>query len=199
MECVEVDLFADMDFTAVMAWKKQYKSENNIKISLNDIIIHAVARSLVDYPALNAYSDQEKLILKKDINIGLAVAVDDGLLVPVIPSADRKSIEQIARLSSSLAEKAKKGIVDIKHEGTFTISNLGMYGITAFQAVINPPECAILSVGTVEQRMVPAENGYVVRDYATFGLACDHRAVDGTYGAEFLKSLKEKINRYPDI
>ncbi len=143
------------------------------------------------FPEMNSWVDDEKILLKPEINIGVAVSTPAGLLVPVIPDADRLNLTEINQQSQKNAEGARKGLINIKKPGTFTVSNLGMYGINRFLPIINPPECAILSVGAVEKKVVPKDSNMVIIDSITLGLACDHRAVDGAKASEFLSFLKE--------
>jgi pyruvate dehydrogenase E2 component (dihydrolipoamide acetyltransferase) len=145
-----------------------------------------VAQTLGAFPRLNAHVEEERLVLRKSINLGVAVAVEEGLLVPVIPDAGSLSLDEIAELSRKNAEAARRGVVDSRHLGTFTVSSLGMHGISRFLPIINPPECAILGVGAAEPRVVPVPGGIGVRHMMTLDLACDHRAVDGVYAAGFL-------------
>jgi len=133
------------------------------------------------------------MLLKPEINIGVAVSTLTGLLVPVIPDADRLNLIEINNQSRKNAEDARQGIIRMDKPGTFTISNLGMYGISRFLPIINPPECAILSVGAVEKKVVPKDDEIIIIDSLTLGLACDHRAVDGAKASEFLSCLKEII------
>lgn len=144
-------LFSEVDLTRSLKWKSKVLEEAGIKFSFNDILIRTVARVLRDFPLLNAHVDDEKIILKSQINIGVAVSVENGLLVPVIPEADTKSVNEINLLSKKNADDARRGIVNSGILGSFTVSNLGMFGISMFQAIINPPESAILSVGTIEK------------------------------------------------
>jgi pyruvate dehydrogenase E2 component (dihydrolipoamide acetyltransferase) len=177
----------------MLAMREKYNEQHADRISINDVIIYAVAGTLGAFPKLNAHVQDQQLMLKGRINIGMAVIVEDGLLVPVIPDADRKSLGEISLHAKNLIQKARQGILQGGVPGTFTISNLGMYGISEFQAIINPPETAILSVGRVEKRAVPDGQDVRFADYMTFGLACDHRVIDGAYGARFLESLSEKL------
>jgi len=173
--------------------RKKHNEQHPGKISINDVIVHAVAGALKEFPRLNAHVQDHQIILKGNINIGIAVIVEDGLLVPVIPDADRKSLDEISHIAKDIIQKAQRGIMQGGSPGSFTVSNLGMYGISEFQAIINPPESAILSVGNAEKRAVPGELGVEFADYMTFGLACDHRVIDGAYGARFLALLAEKL------
>ena len=184
-------LFSDVDVSTIVNWRKTANSKLGIKISINDIIIKSVAEALRKFPEMNSWVDDEKILLKPEINIGVAVSTPAGLLVPVIPDADRLNLTEINQQSQKNAEGARKGLINIKKPGTFTVSNLGMYGINRFLPIINPPECAILSVGAVEKKVVPKDSNMVIIDSITLGLACDHRAVDGAKASEFLSYLKE--------
>jgi pyruvate dehydrogenase E2 component (dihydrolipoamide acetyltransferase) len=135
-------------------------------------------------------------LIKPEINIGVAVSTDVGLLVPVIPDADRLNLTEINKQSQKNAEAARQGLINPGKAGTFTVSNLGMYGINRFLPIINPPECAILSVGAVEKKVVPKNGEIVIIDSMTLGLACDHRAVDGAKASEFLSYLKEILELF---
>lgn len=189
-------LFAEADVSSALDYKENIFTTTGNKISINDIIIKATAEALVDFPSLNAWVDDEKMIIKPDINIGVAVSTEDGLLVPVIPSANKLNVKEIHYFSRKNAEDAKRGIVQVKNPGTFTITNLGMYGISRFLPIINPPECAILSLGAVEKKVVVRNNAPAVADIITLGLACDHRAVDGAKAALFLGKLKDIIENF---
>jgi pyruvate dehydrogenase E2 component (dihydrolipoamide acetyltransferase) len=133
--------------------------------------------------------------LNPEINIGLAVAAEDGLLVPVIRHADQLSLSQIAVRRNELVKRAQanKLTLDDLRGGTFTISNLGMYGVDAFNAIINPPQAAILAVGRIADRVVPVNGQPAVQPMVTFSLSCDHRAVDGARGAQFLQALADLV------
>ncbi len=168
-------LFSEVDVSAILTWRKTTNSKLGIKISINDIVIKSVAEALRKYPEMNSWVDDEKILLKPEINIGVAVSTPDGLLVPVIPDANKLNLTEINKQSRKNAEDARKGIIRISKPGTFTVSNLGMFGISRFLPIINPPECAILSVGAVEKKVVPKDGDIVIIDSLTLGLACDHR------------------------
>ena len=190
-------LSIDVDMTAACRARADYNKQAQDKITFNDIIVKAVATGLAEFGALNTHSAEDKTILRKNINIGVAVSVDDGLLVPVIPDADQKSIQEISHISRDNAEGAKKGILKAQAVGTFTVSNLGMYSVNGFLPIINPPECAILGVGNIEKRAVALDDNSVgVRDIMTLALACDHRVVDGTYAAQFLNAVKNHLENF---
>ena len=166
-----------------------------------DLILFLVAKTLTNHPRVNASWEDGSIRHHDDINIGLAVAIEEGLVVPVIKNADRKPIEDIVRARASLTEKAqngKLGLADIE-EGTFTITNLGMYGIDEFAPIINPPQSAILSVGSIEDRVRAEAVKVIVEPMVTFTLAIDHRVLDGSVGAHFLKELKFVIEHPEDM
>lgn len=190
-------LFIDVDMTAAVAWRSAYNQKATLKITVNDLIIKATAAALRQFPKINGHVLDQKLIQRKEINIGIAVSVEDGLLVPVIANVDQKNIQQINQLSQKNIEGAKRGSLSTPSVSTFTVSNLGMHGINSVLPIINPPECAILGVGKIEKRVVPlANNAIGIRDYMTLTLACDHRAVDGTYAAQFLDRIKNNLENF---
>ena len=191
-------LFSEVDATGALNWKLKVLEEVGIKLSFNDILIKSVAQVLRDFPLLNAHVDDEKIILKSQINIGVAVSVENGLLVPVIPEADTKSVNEINFLSKKNADDARRGIINPGIMGSFTVSNLGMFGINMFQAIINPPESAILSVGVIEKKVIPSDDGIRFASMVTLGLAVDHRAADGAYAAKFMKALKENLEFFKE-
>lgn len=186
-------LHIDVDVENAVGWKNKLQNEIGLKISINDILVYAVAKVLPRFRLLNAHVDREKVVVKANINIGIAVSTDAGLLVPVLANAGKKRLSEIAAEIRKLAEDARRGVVNPANQGTFTISNLGMFGISGFQAIINPPECALLSVGAIEKKVVPSGNGLKITDMVNIGLAVDHRAVDGAYAAQFLNELKTEL------
>jgi len=187
-------LFIDVKMSAVLTWRESFNRETMSKISVNDIIVKAVVSALAEYRALNAHIVEEKHILRKNINIGVAVSTEEGLLVPVIPDADLRDIQEISRLSKKIAEDARRGVLKAGSMSTFTVSNLGMYGINSFVPIVNPPECAILGVGSIVKKAVPSvDSGIDVCDMMTLTLACDHRAVDGAYASGFLNGVKRRL------
>jgi pyruvate dehydrogenase E2 component (dihydrolipoamide acetyltransferase) len=165
----------------------------DLKISINDIIIKVVATALVQHPAVNA-SFQDKFIRHYEhADIGVAVAIEDGLITPVIRSADQKSLSDIATEVRELAERARsRKLKPEEYTGaTFSISNLGMFGIDEFTAVINPPEGGILAVGAMAAKPVVRDNEIVVRQMMRVTMSCDHRVIDGATGAKFLQTVKK--------
>lgn len=183
----------DVDMSDAGQWRQTFNRDHSVHLSITDLIIKATATALSDFPHMNAHVDAKSMVLKRHINIGVAVAVDDGLLVPVIPDADKKGLVEISKLSKKNTAAARQGVITASGVGTFTISSLGMYGVDSFLPIINPPECAILGVGGAHRRAVPVENGIGVREMMTLTLGCDHRAVDGTYAVQFLNKIKEHL------
>ena len=170
-------------------------ADGAFKLSVNDFIVKAVSKALVDVPAANASWADSHTYQHKHAHISIAVAIEGGLITPIVRFAEQKGIVDISNEIKELASKARAG--ELKPEeytgGTFSISNLGMYGIKQFQAIVNPPEGAILAVGGTEERAV-AENGHVVvKKMMTLTLSCDHRVVDGAVGAEYLNALKKHL------
>lgn len=165
------------------------------KLSVNDLIVAASARTLQKFPNVNAYFKGDRIAYNETINIGVAVSVEDGLLTPVLHTADQKSLKQIAVETKELAARARNN--KMKPEdlgpGTFTISNLGMYGIEEFSAIINPPESCILAVGAVKKTPVVINDSIQVAQVMKITLSADHRIVDGALGAQFLQALKKLL------
>ena len=163
-----------------------------IKLSFNDLVLKASAVALRQHPTINSSWLGDRIRLNHVINIGVAVAVEDGLLVPVIRNADQKGLSQIANEVKDLAGKAKtKKLQPSDWEGnTFTISNLGMFGIDEFTAIINPPDACILAVGGIRQTPIVKDSQIVPGNLMKVTLSCDHRVVDGASGAAFLQTLK---------
>ena len=190
-------LSVDVAMDRLMDLRAQLNDAANgtFKLSVNDFIIKAVAKALVDVPAANAAWTETHTLMHKHAHISVAVAINGGLITPVIRFAEQKGIVDISAEVKELAGRAREGLLKPEEYsgGTFSISNLGMYGISQFSAIVNPPEGAILAVGATEERAV-AENGVVVvKKMMTLTLSCDHRVVDGAVGAEFMAALKKQI------
>ncbi len=180
-------LFADIDVTDAQALRATLGGDP--PVSLTDFVVAAVARSLRRHERLNAHVGARGIILKAGCHVGLAVAVDDGVLVPSLIDADRRSLEQLAELRRQAITSARDGVVAPKPSPTFTVTSLAGYGVERFLPIINPPECAILAVGRSGERVVARDGNVVVREQLTLCLACDHRAVDGAGAAGFLQTL----------
>ena len=175
--------------------RKAFNALGGGKISFNDIVIKACAMALRKHPMINASWMGDKIIMNGDINIGVAVAVEEGLLVPVVRNADQKPMSIINAEVREYAGRAKDKRLkpDEMSGNTFTISNLGMFGIEEFTAIINPPDSCILAVGTIVQKPVVQDGQIVVGNMMKLTLSCDHRVVDGAKGAEFLKTVKSNL------
>jgi pyruvate dehydrogenase E2 component (dihydrolipoamide acetyltransferase) len=185
----------DLDMDNAIASRSAINQLPDTKISFNDMVIKAAAMALRKHPKVNTQWTEKNTIIAKHIHIGVAVAVEDGLLVPVLPFADQMSMQQIGSKVKELAGKArnKKLQPDEMQGSTFTISNLGMFGITEFTSIINQPNSAIMSVGAIIQKPVVKEGQIVVGNVMKITLACDHRTVDGATGAAFLQTFKSYI------
>jgi pyruvate dehydrogenase E2 component (dihydrolipoamide acetyltransferase) len=188
-------LTIELDMDHAIAARNAINADPDVKISFNDMIIKACAMALRKHPQVNSQWTPEATRIAKHIHIGVAVAVDEGLLVPVLKFADQMSFSQIGGNVKELAGKARnKKITPQEMEGsTFTVSNLGMFGIKEFTSIINAPNSAILSVGTIEEKPVVKNGAITIGNTMTVTLACDHRTVDGATGAKFLQTVRQYI------
>lgn len=184
-------LTTEVNAGRLIAWREEVRQRATEKITFTDLLTKLVAVSLRKHPTLNGMWQEKGIALNEKINIGLAVAVDEGLLVPVIHQADRLGLSEIAARRRELVDRAKSGKLSPAEmsDGTFTISNLGMFGIDAFSAIVNPPQAAILAVGRIAERVVPLNGQPAVQPMLTLTLSCDHRVVDGARGGQFLHTL----------
>lgn len=188
-----------VDMTAAIALRKQYK-DLGIKISYNDIIVRACAKALADMPIVNASVEGDSILYHDYVNVGTAVSVPGGLIVPVIKDADIIGLSSIAARSAALIEKAREGrLTDADyHGGTFTVSSLGMFDLDDFVAIINPPESAILAVGKIAKTPVvvtdeEGEDAIVIKSMCALCLSYDHRIIDGAEAAKFLQKVKNYL------
>jgi pyruvate dehydrogenase complex dihydrolipoamide acetyltransferase long form len=197
-EVMQVDMSATVAFREAMLgqWEQQY----GLRISLHDMITKAVAMALRRQPRLNATLVDQEVRLHDSVNVGIAVNLDEGLIVPVIFNADQKDLGQIAREGRDLAEKARAGRLQLDEisDGTFTITNLGTTGIELFTPIINPPQVAILGVGMVQRRPIVVGDALAIRPAVYLSLVFDHRAVDGVPAANFLQELKRLLEKPQD-
>ncbi|NOR72522.1 MAG: pyruvate dehydrogenase complex dihydrolipoamide acetyltransferase [Mariprofundaceae bacterium] len=190
-------LNVDVEMDRLMDLRAQLNevADGAFKLSVNDFVIKAVAKALVDVPAANASWTDASTLMHKHAHISVAVAIEGGLITPVIRFAEQKGIVDISNEVKELAGRARAG--ELKPEeysgGTFSISNLGMYGVKQFSAIVNPPEGAILAVGGTEERPVVKNGELTIARMMTLTLSCDHRVVDGAVGAEYLAALKKHI------
>lgn len=174
---------------------KNELSNEEIKLSLNDLIIYSVAKALILEPRANVQFIDDELRIFKHADISLAIATDSGLIAPILRKADTKSPQEIATEVKDLAERAQIGKLERDEivGGTFSVSNLGSYGISQFEAIINPPQGAILAIGVGAEKIISIDKKPVVANMMSVSLSCDHRIIDGAVGAKFLKILKDKI------
>jgi len=185
----------DVEASGLVAWRERVQARVEAKITYTDLLVKLVAAALRQHPRLNAAWYDGEIAHNADVNIGLAVAVEEGLIVPVIHSADRLGVGALAERRADRVARALDGTLtpDELSGGTFTVSNLGMYGVDRFNAIVNPPQAAILAVGRLADRIVPVEGQPAVRPMLTLTLSCDHRVVDGARGAKFLQTLAESV------
>lgn len=190
-------LMRDVNASRLMIWREHLQKRSNAKITFTDVLVKVVAALLRDqeHPRLNASWHEGRIILHESVNIGIAVATEDGLVVPVIHHADTLTVSQIAQQRMALVERTRSAKVRLEDlsDGTFTISNLGMYGVDAFNAIINSPQAAILAVGRIADRVVPVAGQPQVQPMMSLSLSCDHRVVDGARAAQFLSALADLL------
>ncbi len=189
------NLVIEVSMDEAMKSRAIINSVPDTKVSFNDMVIKASALALKKHPKINSQWREDSILINYHVNIGVAVAVEDGLVVPVLPFTDAMSLSQIGENVRDLAGRAKgKKLLPSEMEGsTFTISNLGMFGITEFNSIINQPNSAILSVGAIVEKPVVKNGQIVVGNTMMLSLACDHRTIDGATGAQFLQTLKQYI------
>jgi pyruvate dehydrogenase E2 component (dihydrolipoamide acetyltransferase) len=189
-------LSVDVDMGAVQKLRVDCTEQGDSAIpSINDFILYACAGALKVYPSVNASFAEQGIKQHPYINLGVAVALEEGLVVPVIRHADRLSLSELAAESRKLIDKAqRKKLFPLDYEGgTFTVSNLGMLGVDSFTAIINPPQCAILAIGRVAPRVVAEEGMFAIKSLMTATLSADHRVIDGAIAARFLREIKSRL------
>jgi pyruvate dehydrogenase E2 component (dihydrolipoamide acetyltransferase) len=188
-------LVREVNASRLVAWRKRAVERTGVRVTYTDLLVKLVAAAIAQHPGVNASWQDGGIVRQADINIGLAVAIDDGLVVPVIHHADRLGLAELVAAREALVGRAQAGKLrpaDITG-GSFTISNLGMYGVDAFTAIVNPPQAAILAVGRIADRVVPVNGQPAVQPMLVLTLSCDHRALDGARGAQFLATLAELV------
>ena len=168
------------------------------QVSINDLVIKATATSIKQYPSINSRLTEEKIIQLPEINIGIATAVEGGLVVPVLTHADRYSWDELAKESKRLVQAAREGKILNAGKGSFTLSNLGMFGIETFTAIINPPESAILAVGSIKNEPVAINNQITLRPIMRVTLCSDHRVIDGATAAGFVGYFCKSKSNHSD-
>lgn len=194
-------LTVEVDMTDTVAHRAELNAEGDVKISFNDFIMKACAIAFKDNPAMGSVWAGDAIVLKSQVNIGLAVALEEGLIVPVVRDVDKKSLKEVAATSRALIEKAraKRLTPDEYEDGRLTISNLGMMDIDCFIPIINPGEAAILGVGRIAEKVVAKDGGIHIRSMMTMTLSADHRVVDGAIAASFLKQVKDLLQSPTEI
>ena len=191
-------LMAEADVTDLQIRRKAHLEISGEKLSLNDVIVHATALSLLEYPMMNCFVSNTGVLKKAQVNVGVAVSVENGLMVPAIENTPHKTVGEISELIRDYAAAARRGMNKSQAKSTFSISNLGMFGVEVLP-IINVPEAGILGVGPVKRIVKEHRGGLQGRDVISLSLAADHRAVDGAYGAQFLKSLVDTLETYNDF
>lgn len=191
-------LMAEADVTDLQIRRKAHLEISGEKLSLNDVIVHATALSLLEYPMMNCFVSDTGVLKKTQVNVGVAVSVENGLMVPAIENTPHKTVGEISELIRDYAAAARRGMNKSQAKSTFSISNLGMFGVEVLP-IINVPEAGILGVGPVKRIVKEHRGGLQGRDVISLSLAADHRAVDGAYGAQFLKSLVDTLETYNDF
>ncbi len=194
-------LSMDIPMDAALQRRSQLNLASSEKISLNDFVMRAVVLALQAVPDLNIHLVQDEVRRFRHVNLALAVATDRGIITPVIPSAEKLTLPELSQQAAKLSALARDAALQRGQleEGTFTVSNLGMYGINEFQAIINPPQGAILALGVCEKRLVPAKEGFACASIMRATLSCDHRAIDGAVGAGFLAKLKDLLGKPEEL
>jgi len=187
---VTIDM--EVDMSQATAFRKALNEVAPEKVSFTDIIVKVVAKALEEFPVINASLQGEEIVYHDYVNVGVAVALEDGLIVPVIRNANKLGIGAISKQVKELAEKAREGKLspDEYKGGTFTVSNLGMFGVDSFTPIINPPESAILGVNRIQKKPVVVEDEIVIRPMMNLSLSFDHRLIDGALAAQFLQRVK---------
>ncbi len=172
-----------------------FEEASGVRLSYTDLLVHDVARLLLDFRRLNAYLEGDQIVVPEAVHMGFAVALDDGLIVPVIRDAHRRPLVEIARERTALAARAMDGTIGLDEiqGGTFTITNLGAFGADAFTPIVNPPQCAILGVGRIAERPWAASGALSVRSTLWLSITFDHRLVDGAPAARFLEALAGRL------
>lgn len=178
-----------IDAAPVIAYRHRQKAL--FQCSMNDVLVEACVRAIVEFPQFRTQVDGDDLVTQERVHIGLAVAVEDGLVVPVIKNADTLSLSGIAVESRRIIESARQGKPENMGQGVFTISNLGMFGVDEFTAIVNPPEAAILAVGSVREQVIVENGAMRPGKTLTLTLSSDHRVIDGAVGARFMARLRE--------
>jgi len=184
-------LLREVDAGRLASWRSVARDRAGRDVSVTDLLVRATAAALARHPQANAAWADGSIRINDEVNVGIAVAVEDGLVVPVVHGADRLGVGEIAARREDVVTRAREGALrpeDVER-GTFTISNLGMFGVDAFNAVVNAPQAAILAVGRIVERVVPVDGAPGIRPMMALTLSCDHRVIDGALGAKLLQAI----------
>ncbi|HZB93390.1 MAG TPA: 2-oxo acid dehydrogenase subunit E2 [Stellaceae bacterium] len=188
-------LTVDCEIDGLLRMREEVNAAAGLKLSVNDFVIKAAALTLKKVPAVNASWSEDAILQWESADVAVAVAIEEGLITPIIKGAEKKGLQQISAEMRDLGTRARAGKLKLQEfqGGTFSISNLGMYGIKDFTAVINPPHAAILAIGVGEQRPVVKNGALAVATVMSCTLACDHRVIDGAVGAQWIQAFKKII------
>ncbi|MBU0703516.1 MAG: 2-oxo acid dehydrogenase subunit E2 [Chloroflexi bacterium] len=191
----QITITTKVDVTELVSTREALRARWDRKVSYTDLLVKAVAVALGDHPLLGAKLEGEEIVMPDEINVGVAVALDEGLIVPVVRNADRMTVPEIGAKIKELAQRARENALDVDEVtgAAFTVTNLGMYGVDGFTPIINPPEVAILGVGRIFEELALVNGQVVPRSKMTLSLTIDHRIVDGAPGAAFLQTLAQLL------
>jgi pyruvate dehydrogenase E2 component (dihydrolipoamide acetyltransferase) len=188
---------AAVNMTRAVELRKQINEAmgEQARVSFNDMVIKAAALAILKHPFFNATFGEQGIQVQPQVNIGMAVALESGLVAPAIPNADKKGLAETARETKALAERARAGHLSAQEYGTatFTVTNLGMYGVESFSAIITPPQAAALAVGAIQKEAIVKDGQVAVADIMRVTLSCDHRVVDGAMGAAYLAEVRSLL------
>jgi len=186
-------LFAEVDFTEAQKWRKDFNRRQKVDITITDLMVKSCGHALALMPEMNAFVRPDRIVLKRSINIGVTTAVDEGVVTPVVPDVYHKSLNKVSEVVKKNTELAMNSKVVLDYDTTFTISNLGMYGVKRFVPLIVPPQTASLAVGEVRKKVIPVDDFIGIRSIMELTLACDHRAIDGTTAARFIQTIRKDL------
>lgn len=195
LTALHVTMTMTVDMTNVRAFRAKLRGaaeQRGVRVSYSDILVKAAAEAITKHPKFNSSLDGDAIKLIDEVNIGIAVAIESGLIVPVVREASKKNLFEISATMATLIEKARNGTLSLQDVvgGTFTVTNLGMFGVETFTPIINPPQSAILGVGSMAERAVAIDGELAVRLTMPLSLSFDHRIIDGAEAALFLQTLK---------
>jgi 2-oxoglutarate dehydrogenase E2 component (dihydrolipoamide succinyltransferase) len=201
-EAPHASLITEVDVTELLKCiaekKESFLAQWGVKLTITCFIARAIARTLKEYPLINSSLEQDTIVLKKQVNLGIAVSIEQGVMVPVIKQCELLTLPEIAKAISDLSERTRLGKLEIEEvkEGTITLTNFGMTGVQIGIPIIRFPEVAIVGVGAVQRRVVPQDDdSFAIRSLMHISLTFDHRVLDGLYGCAFLNSLKKHIEQ----